>query len=127
MGVREERKGLLSLVLFQVVTTRLNELESLIHHLLSTEEQLTPPNSPTPQAQSALSLLTFQLTRRVWPALAVVGGLDAGLSLGRACRVKADRKEREEVEALVVSIPDSELSVEVEEKVTAQTLHKVRR
>lgn len=111
----------------QVVTTRLNELESLIHNLLSTEEQLTSPSDPNLQAQSALSLLTSQLTCTVWPALAVVGGLDAGFCLGRACRVKADKKEREEVEALVVSIPDSELSVEVEEKVTAETLHKVRR
>ncbi len=59
----------------------------------------------------------------------MVGGLDAGLCLGRACRVsRRDREEREEVvEALVVSIPDAELSLEVEEKVTAQTLRTVRR
>lgn len=115
----------------QVIGSKLAELDSLIHQLLRIEERLTPTpgaDSPSPEDSTlpSLSLLLSKLTQTVWPALAVVGGLDSGFCLGRPCRVKGGGAG-EELEALVVSIPDSELSVVVEERVTSLTLQKVKR
>lgn len=113
----------------QVIGSKLAELDSLIHQLLRIEERLSPTpgvDSPSPEDSTlpSLSLLLSKLTQTVWPALAVVGGLDSGFCLGRPCRVEGGG---EELEALVVSIPDSELSVVVEERVTSLTLQKVKR
>lgn len=54
----------------------------------------------------------------VWPCLAVVGGLDAGLCLGRECQVEG---KEESHSATLVSIPDSEQKVQVQDQVSSAT------
>lgn len=105
----------LSFVRLQVINGKLAELDSLIHHLLSIEEQLASATPPDKSIVPSLSLLTTKLTQVVWPAMAVIGGLDSGFCLGSPCRLEGGK------EAVIVSIPDSELNVVVEEKVTDTT------
>lgn len=89
-----------------------------------------PPSPSQNPVLRPLSLLLSLLVHRVWPALAVLGGLDSGFCLGRACRVEGGEgavAEGRGLEAVVVSVPDSERKVMVEERVTAHTLQKVQR
>lgn len=108
---------------------RLAELDSLIHHLLSIEETISPTSDAPSSEESvlpSLSLLMARLAQTVWPAMAVLGGLDSGFCLGRACKLEGEG-EGGSTEAVVVSVPDSERNVIVEERVTAHTLQKVQR
>ena len=56
-----------------------------MHNLRVIEKTSKPSDDMDYSVISALSLLLSQLTERVWPAMAVLGGLDAGLCLGRLC------------------------------------------
>ena len=106
----------------------MTELDSLIHHLLNIEESLSSSHSIPSEdtVLTPLSLLISRLTQTVWPAMAVLGGLDSGFCLGRMCRLEG-KGGGESVEAVVVSTPNSERKVVVEERVTAHTLQKVQR
>ena len=107
-----------------MVINRLTELESLIHCLLNIEEQLSVSDGLQTDHGliSSLSFLMSKLTQTVWPALAVIGGLDSGFCLGRLCKLNGEEgKEEEEKEVLITSIPDFELNVVVQEKVTTHT------
>ncbi len=100
------------------------ELESLVHGLLSIEEKLSRSSDTSCDQEaiiSSLSVIMTQLTQIVWPALAVIGGLDSGFCLGRLCHLEGTEEGREEKEVLVTSVPDSALNVQVQEKVAAQT------
>ena len=60
----------------------------------------------------------------VWPCLAVIGGLDSGFYLGRECRAES---KGEVVTATVVTIPDSEQRVEIQDQVTPTTAEVKKR
>lgn len=110
-----------------MICGRLVELESLIHHLLAIEEELCPTSSTTTTTTTttaaaehlcSLTLIMSKLIQTVWPALAVIGGVDSGFCLGRHCQVEKDGVEWE---GQVVSTPNSSQVVELQEKVTART------
>ena len=54
----------------------------------------------------------------VWPCLAVVGGLDAGWVLGAECLVEVNG---EDVPHTLVSVPDAEERVEVQEQISSSS------
>ena len=116
------------LPLSQVLSSKLTELDSLIHRLLSLEEQLSSSDmglGPVDNTlTSSLSVLMSRLMQTVWPTLAVIGGLDSGFCIGRSCTLEG---LGEGVEALIVSIPDAEEFVEVEKRITDSNLHKLKR
>ena len=66
----------------------------------------------------------FLFHQVVWPCLAVIGGLDAGLCLGRLCQVEGDS---EESVGSIVSTPDPEQKVIVQDQVTASTAQVKKR
>jgi hypothetical protein len=69
-------------------------------------------------------MLIARLTQTVWPALAVIGGLDSGFCIGRSCKLMG---LGEAVEALVVSIPDAEQNVVVEKRIVGNNVQKLKR
>lgn len=91
-----------------MIGSRLAGLESLIHNLRSIEKTSKPSSDSDSSLVYALSLLLSKLTQTVWPALAVLGGVDAGLCLGRLCCV-----EGVEGEVLVASVPSPGPKLEV--------------
>lgn len=58
----------------------------------------------------------------VWPSLAVIGGLDTGLCLGRLCQVGDDDEK-----GTVVSTPDSDQKVTIQDQVTTSTAQVKKR
>ncbi len=60
----------------------------------------------------------------VWPCLAVIGGLDSGLYLGRPCQVEG---EAEGGTGTIVSTPDSDQKVAIQDQVTASTAEVKKR
>lgn len=109
------------------MSSKLRELDSLIHRLLSLEEQLSSSDGQSglmDDTITALSMLMIRLTQTVWPALAVIGGLDSGFCMGRSCTLEG---LGEGVEALIVSVPDEEQNVEVEKRIMDCDVQKLRR
>lgn len=73
---------------------------------------------------SSLSVLVTRLVQVVWPAMAVVGGLDSGFSLGRTCMLEGSGQGEE---AVIVSIPDAEQNVVVEKRIFDWDMQKLKR
>ena len=115
----------------QVLLSKLSDLDAFIHRLLSLEEQLSSSASssshrPTEDdaIASSLALLVRKLVQGVWPALAVLGGMDSGFCIGRSC---ISEGTGEGVEAVIVSIPDSDQNVVVEKRVVSKTEPKLKK
>ena len=56
--------------------------------------------------------------------MAVIGGLDSGFCIGRSC---ISEGTGEGVEAVIVSIPDSDQNVVVEKRVVSKTEPKLKK
>lgn len=54
----------------------------------------------------------------MWPSLALIGGVDTGYCLGRACQLD---DKGDQITATLAGIPDAEQKVEVQEQVTTDT------
>ena len=110
----------------QVIGSRLSSLEALIHKLKTIEKTSKPQNTSDHSVVHALSLLLSQLTQTMWPALAIVGGLEVGLCLGRACHVNGQQEVEGEV--LVTSVPlVPKMEIKVQKKVTGSTTEATSR
>lgn len=121
------------------MTSKLSEMDVLIHRLLDLEADLSSSPNHTHSA-SSLSLLLAQFTQVsmsisnycflyvvnfcflhgqvVWPSLALIGGVDTGYCLGRSCQLD---DKGDQITATLAGIPDAEQKVEVQEQVTTDT------
>lgn len=114
------------LFLTKVLSSKLRELDSIIHCLLNLEEQLSSSDGPSgvvDDTVTAFSMLVTRLAQTVWPALAVIGGLDSGFCLGRLCIIEGPGGREE---AIIVSIPDAEQNMEVEKRLTDCDVEKLK-
>ena len=90
-------------------------LESLIHNLRTIEKASRPSSETDYSVVLALSLMLLKLTQSVWPALVLLGGLNAGPCIGRLCCVEGAEGVQEEVLVASGPTPGPKLEVMVQE------------
>ncbi|KAL5481420.1 hypothetical protein EMCRGX_G021569 [Ephydatia muelleri] len=107
-----------------VLHRRLEELghTSQSFSSLKTRCSSGPDSDPLPLV--SLGNLLGQALQTLWPCLALIGGMDTGLYIGRECQVG-----REDVEGAVtvVSVPNAQQEVLVQEQVTNTAVQVTKR
>ncbi|CAI8021126.1 Probable E3 ubiquitin-protein ligase HERC1 [Geodia barretti] len=112
----------------QVVYSRLCEMDVFMQQLADIRASLDSSSSSrtagTDSLLPQLASVLRNLQQVVWPVLTVLGGLDSGYCLGRDCQ---KYEEKETKMGTIVSVPDGEKKVEVQEQITSTTAQVVRR
>ena len=77
-----------------------------------------------PQSLVSLGNLLGQALQTLWPCLVLIGGMDTGLYIGRECHVV---KEDMEGVVTVVSVPNAQQEVLVQDQVTNMAVPVTKR
>jgi len=88
-------------------------VEGLIHKLKELETPLKSHDNNDHSVLKDLTLLLGQLTQTVWPALVIIGGLEAGPTLGSICHT-IDVLQGVDDEVILSTVPTSDIDIQVQ-------------